>query len=227
MSYFKSIPKVLYSFDFVNDSAVAVSNIFSRFKVKQEVLNNAYAFYKFQLEDGDTPEIVAFQEYGDSKLHWIICMVNELEDPLFDFPLPINALENRIVKQYNYNTIDEAYSDIHHYELVIEKTLNEVDGLTTVDTSRNIVTLEQYNYRTENLELKVLNSPTIETTVFRANNSDPNSTIVATLTIKSTYRPVYVYNHEDELNETKRQIKMLKPEYVQAITSELQTILNG
>ena len=42
----------------------------------------------------------------------------------------------------------------------------------------------------------------------------------------STYKPVYVYDYENELNESKRQIKILKREYIGALTAELETVLN-
>jgi hypothetical protein len=62
---------------------------------------------------------------------------------------------------------------------------------------------------------------------FYANNSNANSATVATLTINSTYKPVYVYDYENELNESKRQIKILKNEYIPGIMTELENVLNG
>jgi hypothetical protein len=227
MEYFTAIPKILYSFDLKNDSPKIVSNIFSRFKIREEVLANVYAFYKYQLKDGDTPEIVAYQQYGDPTLHWIVCFINGLTDPQFDFPLPIDSLERTIIKKYGYTSIDQARADVHHYELVVEKTLNVVYGPTTVTTENHIVTLKQYDYTSNTLINSVVGSPTTTTTTFRANNSDPTSAITSTLSVTSTYKPVYVYDYEIDENEKKREIKLLKKQYVQAMSNELQAILNG
>lgn len=227
MRYFNALPKTFYAFDLNAAAPKAVANIFSRFRFKQEILNNVYAFYKYQIKDGDTPEIVAYKEYGDASYYWIICMVNQLEDPQFDFPLQPDALERKILKQYGYSSIDESFAAIKHYELEVIKTLNEVNGPTTVTTDKSIVTLQQYDYKTHGLVLNVPNSPTTESVVFRANNADPNTAIVANLTVQTTYRPVYVYDYEVELNESKRQIKMLKPEFVEAVSYELKSVLNS
>ena len=227
MQYFTALPKTLYSFDLKNDSPKVVSNIFSRFKIKEEVLANVYAFYKYQLQEGDTPEIVAYQQYGDPTLHWVICFINGLTDPQFDFPLSINALERTIIKKYGYTSIDEARADVHHYELSVEKTLNEVYGATTVTTENHTVTLSQYDYTSNTLINSVVGSPTTTTTTFRANNSDPTSEVTSTLSIKSTYKPVYVYDYEIEENEKKREIKLIKKQYVDVMSNELQSILNG
>lgn len=225
--YFKSFPKTLYAFNLQSESPEVVTNIFARFKLRSDVLTNAYAFYKYQLMDGDTPEIVAYKQYGDATYHWVICLVNGLNDPQFDFPLPRDVLERKIIKQYNLNTIEEAYSAIHHYELEVVNTLNVVNGATTTETKNFTISLDQYNYSTNALSTIVLNTPTTQVYPFNANNSDPNSANTATLTVKQTYRSVDVYTYEDQLNETKREIKLLKSQYIAPLLLELETVLNG
>ena len=84
--YFRNFPKTLYSFDFSGSSPASVTNIFTRFSINSSVLNNAFGFYKYQIVDGDTPEIVADKQYGDPLLHWVISLTNNLSDPLFNFP---------------------------------------------------------------------------------------------------------------------------------------------
>lgn len=227
MEFFRALPKTVYTFDFKNQSPKVVTNIFSRFKVRSQVLNNAYAFYKYQLEDGDTPEIVAYKQYGDPRLHWVICLTNELVDPQFDFPLSYPAFEEYVIKKYNYNSINDSYGDIHHYELEVEKTLSETNGPTTVTLDTSIVSLQQYDYSLGMLVTQIPNSPTTATVELRANSADANSNIIATMTIKSTYKPVYVFDYENKINESKREIKILKSQYVQAMSYELESILNG
>ena len=138
--FFRIFPKTPYSFDLTGSSPKTVTNIFSRFSFNSAVLNNTYAFYKYQIEDGDTPEIVADKQYGDSTLHWVICLTNNISDPLFDLPLQQSALERKIIKQYGYTSIANAYSEIHHYELEVKKVLSEVDGPTTTITNTSIIT---------------------------------------------------------------------------------------
>ena len=75
--------------------------------------------------------------------------------------------------------------------------------------------------------LNNVNTPTTEVYTFRSNNADPNTAVTSTLTIKSSYKAVYVYNHETEVNDNKRQIKLLKQSYIQPLINELGTVLNG
>ena len=224
--YFNSFPKTLYAFDLQNDSPAVVTNIFARFKLRSQVLTNAYSYYKYQLQDGDTPEIVAYKQYGDATYHWIICLTNSLNDPQFDFPLPRDALERKIVKQYNLNSITEAYSTVHHYELEVVNTLNIVNGPPTVETKKYTVTLDQYNYSTNALSTITLNTPSNQLYHFHANNSNTSTANTASLAVKRTYKAVNVYDHEEKLNEEKREIVLLKKQYIEPLLIELETILN-
>lgn len=225
--YFSQFPKIPYSFNLTNEGKIAaVTNIFARFNINSSIVDNASAFYKYQVEDGDTPEIIAYKQYGDQELHWIIIMVNQISDPLFDLPLQLNSLEEKIIKQYGYSSIANAYSTIHHYELEVKNILSEVNGPITTTTNTSIVTLEQYNYSSNAIVTQPPNITNTKNVTFYANNSNANSATVATLTIESVYKPVYVYDYEVELNESKRQIKILKPQYVESLIDEVGRVLN-
>jgi|688.fasta_scaffold172308_3 hypothetical protein len=225
--YFRYFPKTLYSFELNSQNALSVTNIFARFKFNSQVLNNAYAMYKYQIVSGDTPEIVAYKQYGDPTYHWVICLTNNLLDPVFDLPLSQDELERKIVKKYGYANIANAYSTIHHYNLDVVKLLSEVGGATTKTEENYTVTLDQYNYNSNTIVTKPINTTTTETISFRANNSDPSTAITSTLTIQSTYKPVYVYDYEIELNESNRQIKILKPQYIPSLINEIGQVLNA
>lgn len=227
MAFFEFFPKTFYSFNLEDRDVKVATNIFSRISVRQEVLNNLYSYYKYQLQDGDTPEIVAQKEYNNPQFHWVICYINRLTDPVFDFPMPRDALERYIVKKYDYSNIANAYTEISHYVEMVESTVNEVNGPSTTSVSNNTVTLRQYDYTSNTLILKTPNSSTWANSVIRANTANANSAVVATLNVKSTIVPVTVYEYEDQLNEEKRQIKLLKQEYVEVMTNELSSVLNG
>jgi hypothetical protein len=225
--YFQQFPKIPYSFDVSNIGTFsAVTNILARFNFNQSSLNNTFAFYKYQYVDGDTPELVSFKEYGDPQYHWVVSMVNQINDPQFEFPLQRDALEQKIIKQYGFSSIAEAYSTIHHYELEITKVLSEVEGPTTTTVENFVITLEQYNYATNSLENENLATTTTRVYNFYANNSNTSTMNTATLTVTDKYKEVFVYDYEDQLNEQRRQIKLLKPQYIPSLMLELETVLN-
>ena len=55
-----------------------------------------------------------------------------------------------------------------------------------------------------------------------------NANAIANVTVSTPIpgiTPVTNYNYEDQVNETKRTIKVLKPQYVQIVVNELKNIL--
>jgi Base plate wedge protein 53 len=225
--FFGAFPKTAYTFNFKEQNPDIVTNIFSRVRMRTEVLQNSLSYYKYQVQDGDTPEIVSYKEYGSPDYHWIICLVNNMSDPLFEFPLEESSLQNYIISKYAYANIDVALATTHHYELVRDNIMVEVYGPTTKWTDKFEISLDQYTYSSNTIVTQPLNTPVTVTTNFRANNSDPLSAITSTLTTTSTYKAVNVYDYETEQNENKRTIKLLKREYIQTIVSELGAVING
>jgi len=234
--FFTKFPKKLYNFDFAANSTVVITDVLSRVRFNSKILNSVTAYTKYQLQDGDTPEIVSYKLYGDSEYHWVIILVNNLKDPQFDFPLPTLTLEQNILKKYNYTGIEQAIDNVHHYILETTSTLNEVGGLITTNVKSTIITLTQYDHKTNTLITLANLAATYvyphnasNTIYFKANNSGQNTAdatnAVSSLQIVERVKPVSIYDYEVELNENKREIKILKREYIEALSSELNRML--
>ena len=41
----------------------------------------------YDVQDGDTPSILAYQVYGDANKHWVILLFNNIINPYYDWPL--------------------------------------------------------------------------------------------------------------------------------------------
>lgn len=79
--YFDKFSKINY--DFTNaDGTISteMQDIFRRVKIKRQTLDNTTNYSFYIIEDGDTPEQVAFNLYGDSALWWTILLANEILD---------------------------------------------------------------------------------------------------------------------------------------------------
>ena len=82
--YFRSFPVTYYTND--DKSTVQIlQNLLLRNVVDQEIKDNFSLFDEYDIKDGDTPEILAFNLYGDSNLHRLILHYNENLDPRFDW----------------------------------------------------------------------------------------------------------------------------------------------
>ena len=79
---------------------------------------------KYEVKDGETPEIVADKYYGDSRYHWIILLVNNLTNR-FDFPMSVRAFNEYLIEKYGVGNQD----GVHHHEV----------AQSSGDTSRKLI----------------------------------------------------------------------------------------
>lgn len=141
MNYFKNFPNILYLFDIGGRQELRVmKDIVLNIRFIREVVNNVSLYDTYDINDGDTPEIIAEKLYGDPGLHWILMIFNEKLDFYNDFPLSESALIAYIETKYG---VGNAYGqhvifDTLHYE---DKYGNVVDGPTT-ETVRPVTNYE-------------------------------------------------------------------------------------
>ena len=111
--YFTEFPKFLYDFKYGNgtlDTAI-VTDITRNVRIRKELLSNISLYNEYEIQDGETPEIIAEKVYGSSMYHWIVMLSNDAYDYLTDFPLEENRLVKVILDKYG----NDVYS-VHHYE---------------------------------------------------------------------------------------------------------------
>jgi len=207
--YFNYFPKTVYSLDNTNNVDV-VTSIVTRFAFESSFRNNTAVYYEYNIQDSDTPEIIANKFYGDSEKHWVVLMLNDIVDPQFDWPLDQRTIISYMNEKYSANAsvgqsgVSWAQANIHSYYKVETRTTNSTN--TELQTKLQIDANTYANVATSTSNL------TLE---------DGNSiTIVISKETKS------YYDYEVELNETKRTIKLLKPEFVNSIDNEIISALS-
>lgn len=100
-NYFKNIPNVLYDINGTEPNQFrAVTNIMSRVRFKPSVIENITDYYPYKVLEGERPDIVSYKKYGTVAYSYLILLINDIVDPLFDWPLPTRQFENYIIEQY-------------------------------------------------------------------------------------------------------------------------------
>jgi|AntDeeMinimDraft_6_1070357.scaffolds.fasta_scaffold03020_3 hypothetical protein len=106
MSYFKKFPLTEYELDHENYLVVNVTKeVNSSF-----VFDDPMYYLEYNIQDGDTPIILADKLYGDPDLAWTILLFNKIVSPFEDWPLDYTSLIN-----YTEDKYDDVYA-IHHYK---------------------------------------------------------------------------------------------------------------
>ena len=163
--YFEDFPKFAYDFNIAGDTALkVVTDITRNVRFRKELLANIGSYDEYDIEENDTPEIIAEKVYGNPEYHWIVLLSNEKFDYISDFPMPQPELDAFVTQKYGAGN---EYAT-HHY----------------VDVNGYIVSGEQ---------------------------------VGATSVSNAQY--------EDDVNESKRRIKIVSPKLVSTVLQNFKDLL--
>lgn len=199
MQYFNTLPKVVYTDK--NRVSTIYTNIVSRANIVSSINNNPLLYYTYDIQDEDTPEIVAHKYYGDSYRYWIVLYCNNMLDPQWDWPLSGKQFESYIADKYQQT---DPYNEVHHYE----KIITQYDE-NTLTTTTNVITIDHDDF-----------DPLTETT-------NVYTLPTGKVSVKITKRIVTQYLYELEMNESKRNIKILNKVYAQQFEDELKRVMGS
>jgi hypothetical protein len=225
--YFKSFPYTYYSLDDASTVQV-VTNITNRVTISEEVKTNLGLFDEYDIKDGETPELVANKFYSNSELHWLVLHYNDIVDPRFDWPMDTNNLNRYIIGKYadanathhfedangNYTNgnafiiSSNAFTNFNVNDAITNNTNNGIGYITEKNSSSNVrITITTGGFKTGDQIVKTSNT---------SNRANITSTVILSGT------PVTNFAFEDELNESKRRIKILKASYLDAVVNDFK-----
>ena len=79
MKYFQTLPTVVNVDS--NNNLYSLKNIITRGILLPELSRNPMLFYQYTIQDGDTPENIAYKYYNDPYRYWILLYGNNTIDP--------------------------------------------------------------------------------------------------------------------------------------------------
>lgn len=208
MYYFKTLPKIITPDQ--NGYPILMTNLLARAAIVQELLNNPMQFYEYAIQEGDTPEIVADKYYGDPFKYWIVLFSNQLLDPVWEWPMSYTSLLDYIDSKYATEAQDAGKTP---YEYVNTTVYEYKKIITTTDVYTRVETTKEVSI-TENEYITLVES---------TNTYDiPGGT---SCIVSITKGIVTLFNYEEELNESRRQIKLLNNNYAGDIEQQLRVLM--
>lgn len=209
MQYFSTFPKMLH------DNRI-VTDIITRISVRENIADKLSLFYPYYLKDGDTPEIIASKYYGDPTKHWVVLMINNIEDAFFDLPLPQAEFEKYLDEKYRAEGILAGRTGTEYARITININPPGYKAtITTTDLYTGVSTTETFY-----IDEKAYSSGYAESTFDYTDTTIQVGNIQYTQT-KSTFT---IYDYEYELNEAKRNIKLLRKDYLKQFENEVQNL---
>jgi len=116
MSYFRFLPDIQYLSPFRdrrnNDARVTAKNLFRRIKLSDQtsILDSAYLFNKYIIEEGERPDTVAQKVYGTSQFDWLVVFSAGIINQRHEWPLTSQELYDYAAEKYGNDL-----SAIKHY----------------------------------------------------------------------------------------------------------------
>ena len=190
--YFNNFPKIPY--EFILDGKPVLINLVDialNIRARKTALENYLIYDEYDIEDGETPDIISEKLYGKPNYHWLIMLINERFDYIKDFPLRSIDLERFVTEKYG------SGNEFNQHVL-------PSGSLYFEDSKGNVVdkmTLEMYAAKF--LELSEEEIEEKSTRYGRAFNSVSNREI------------------EERINEKKRRIKVINNSVVEQVANEI------
>jgi len=109
MDIFKHFPRITYD----NKES---RNIISKASFVKKVLEKYKIYYPYTIKDGERPDTIAYDYYGESSYEWLVCYPNNILDIISDWPKSYAEFYRYLIS--SYGTVSYAKSTIHHYKYV-------------------------------------------------------------------------------------------------------------
>ena len=207
MLYFNAIPNILTSDGKGNN--IILKNLMIRSEIMPTLLKNPLVFYSYDIQEGDTPEIIAHKYYGDSYRYWIILFANQIMDPQWNWPLTNNQFQKYIYEKYIADATEQSM-DIRVY-------------LNTVKEYRKTIKTIDHNSNNESIKVMIIDAASYANTApITSTYTLPNSLVTRTISKEQ----ISIYDYETEQNESKRKINLINSVYVSQMEQQFKTLMS-
>ena len=198
-NYFRKLPNLDYPSLLKNRESnvdyVQTKNLFRRVKIREDLFANFMQFDKYEIVGDERPDNVSEKVYGRDDLDWVVLLSNNIIDINNEWPLSQLQLNRFLSDKY---TPQELVS-IHHYE-----TLELRDSKNQLILPAGLVVDEDFN-------LEYLSGGQIKST---------NSLVQG-----RPVRAVTFFDYENDLNDQKRNINVLKRDFLGIFIKDFERIM--
>jgi hypothetical protein len=167
-------------YPYINYNDQKGTYLLAKAEVIKKYLSNFNNFYSYTVREGERADMIAYDQYDDASLDWIIYLVNGIIDPYYDWSMNNDDFTSYLESKYN----TAAYK-LSNVSLPGSVAYYYYEGLDSDDASY----INGFNYHMSNESYIAQGQP-------------------------GGWKAKSVYDYEHELNESKRDIKLLRSSYI-------------
>ena len=198
-NYFRRLPNLDYPSLLKeresNTDFIQTKNLFRRVKIREDLFANFMQFDKYEVIGDERPDNVAEKVYGNDGLDWVVLLSNNIIDINNEWPMNQSQLNMFLEEKYT----PQQLVSIHHYE-----TLELRDNKNQLILPAGLVVDADFN-------MEYLSGGQVKST----------NSLVDGRPIKA----VTFFDYENSLNEQKRNINVLKQEFLGLFIKDFERIM--
>ena len=143
--FFQHYPQISYDISGTKPAKVkTVINLMEKAKLKGLVADDIVAYFPYSIMEGERPDHVSVKTYGNVKYTWLIFLINNITDPIYDWPL--GTREFGAYVKNKYGSLATAKNTVHQYERIL-RTRVEATGTTEAISEARII-IDETTYDT-------------------------------------------------------------------------------
>ena len=143
--FFQHYPQISYDISGTKPAKVkTVINLMEKAKLKMMVKDDIVAYFPYSIMEGERPDHVSEKVYGNVKYTWLIFLINDITDPIYDWPLATREFGAYVKNKYG--SLATAKNSIHQYEQIL-RTRVEATGTTEAIPEASII-IDETTYDT-------------------------------------------------------------------------------
>ena len=235
--YFKHYPTI--DFDVKNDGElIEAKDIFRNIRIRDNSDEAITGYEYYYVNDQDRPDVLATKLYGDATLYWLFWMVNDQFATYNDWPKSQSILERFIARKYSgkalvsnqqSDIVSSSDSKFLQGEKVVGSTSSAFGYVTKIDpTNKQLILNDVQGVFQVNETVTGSQSSKSFTLSSVRNfsdsphhyiNSDGNKTTSETTTMVTNSE------YEQTLNDSKRNIRYIKTDFVPQLLREFKSMI--
>jgi hypothetical protein len=236
MRYFRYFPKLRYDLD-DNKSTREVIDVFRMSKVVSSITDDISFYRSYTIQDGERPDHVSLNLYGTQEYYWTLFLVNEnLKNAYDDWPRTVPEIEDYVSEKYPYEYFAYDDWDLHSKFTPGETVIGLISGATATivekNTSLGWIRIKD-RVGTFTMGETIRANTTLDSLTYQgggdfadaAHHYEYDGYIVP----RDTPSAAIVTNHDYEIvkNEERREIRVIRPEFIGSIKRQFRDSING
>lgn len=228
LPYFRQVPNFEYV-DRTKDNTklsqfIQVKNLFKRGKIRDDIFRNLMYFDRYKIVGDERPDNIASAYYGDSTLDWVVLLSNNILNIQTEWPLP-QAVFDRVMLEkygsyealYSVGSVNGVFYPPHHCETV---EIRDSSGQIILPQGIQVPYKEDIFVSDDDTQVFTRAIPDFNFTYF-----DPLLQQTVVVPNIDVAKLVTNYEYEIDIEDKKRNIFLLKREYLNILIDDLEDVM--